>query len=354
MKQRLDCSNLNKLPWLVRSRQDKNKDCLVVTTGEKGDGKSNFIMQFAWRYLLLFGLICKNCFYEWIYDGQIFGDNGKGQWRVINKNWIQPCPKCKSNNVTNVKKLNFKLYMGYDNKEVFDRIRQLPKYSPLLGDEAARWAMGQDWALRENRDIKRKFIQIRTKRLVVFANIPEFATLDSKYRNMADYWVRVLQRDDKHALAIILRKSKGETIDKWQIDLMHKILKDYFEETDMDELEYRCERLMHRHPCVFDYFKIPPLPDRIYKDYEKYRDEKVWMQDEEEPELTKKDYAKIVYYNLRNNWPKIKKIMDKKEYPSYKILSKVVSKNPITNNPTAQPETVRRWVQAVENERQSR
>lgn len=328
-----------------RHTQEQNKDVLVVSTGGKGDGKSNFSMYDAWDYIQLFGQFCNDCKNEWIYTGKAmpYVTKSGGIWK-LKKKLIQPCPRCGSQNVDTPKKFNFRKYMAYDNDEVEEKIHELPKFSPLLGDEAARWALSEDWNKRENKRIKKLFIQIRTKNLIVFGNIPEFVTLDKKIRNMANYWVRILQRDNSGALAVFLQRDKGEWEDKFHMKDFQKYLGSYFETDDMITVQKRAQRLI-KHACVVDVFKIPPIDPKIYATYEEYRNEKVFERKMSGFDIDQKDVAKVAAYNLMDeeNWKKLMQETADKKNPTLKEMAYFVFLDPINKKPMITHTTVREW-----------
>lgn len=316
---------------MFRRRQEKNMDILCIVTGEKGDGKSNLIMKVAESYLRLFGLKCKDCKEEWVFKGIAIKKDEYDQ--IIGLNSIfEPCPYCKSENIARVKSLNFIKYMAYDSEDLTEKIFSLPKFSPLLGDEAARWALGEDWARAENKDLKKLMIQIRTKNLILFANIPEFATVDSKYRNMANYWIRVLQRDDKRALALFLRKTKGEVKDRWQMEEFNKLLGNYNEETPMPQVMQLAQRLRNKHRCVVDYILVRPMKKEIYHRYQKYRNKKVFERNEGNDVFeNQRQYAFYAAYNFKYNFNEIfqkAKMFDKK--PTDEYVAEALFTNPYT------------------------
>lgn len=331
---------LTELVKYQRSMQEAELDVLTVTSSFKGFGKSTFIIQNARKYMELFGLFCQSCNHEWVYTGQAMVK--KAGRMQIKSNLFQPCPKCNSNNITKVKDINFSLYLCYDNDEVWEKIHDLPPFSPILPDEGVRFMMGEDWNLSENKQMKKLFAQCRTKRYLIKTNIPKFRWLDSKYRNdMTTFWVRILKR----GIAILCQPDMGETTDPWHMDLFEKLLGSYNYFTPESELIKKAQLLKNKHPCVFDYFHIPKLPDDIYKRYQKARDAKVFERRSREVELDQKELSKIATYNLINHWEEIKGAIKSGRFdrPTLKILENSVFNNPITDEQTVRYTTLRNW-----------
>lgn len=340
---------ISNISLLFRKRQENNKDVLVISTGEKGDGKSNYIMQQARDYILKFGLVCSDCGYEFIYTGRCLKPSRSG---LLDMSAIrtQDCPKCQSSNTKRSTSFDFNTWMGYDAEEVEAKIHSLPKFAPLLSDELARYALSMNWNSGESKNMKKLLMQCRTKNLVLMGNLPDFVNLDKTYRNMADYWVRILQRDNNSALALFLKRSKGEHADKFHIKQFQELLGDYFEDTSMLEVERIADAMIRKHPCVEDSFKIPPLPKDLYADYERYRDSKVFAKEEKDLILDERIISKIFVYNLLENWETFSKAIKEGRYerPTLKMLEDYLARNPVTGHILVRYTTIRNWQKEIE------
>lgn len=341
---------IGNIPVLFRGRQENNKDILCVITGEKGDGKSNTEMYIGIQQVLMFGHLCLDCGHEWVHTGPAleYHKNGEGTLRT---NLFEPCPKCNSKNIGKPK-FNFRKYLAYDGEDVMDLVHDLEPFSPLLGDEMARWALAEDWASKINKEIKKAFIQIRTKNLTVIGCIPEFVTLDKKHRNMANYWIRIMQRDAKRSLAVLLEKDKGEFEDKWHLKEFQEIAGSWYETTSMEDVLAICKRLKREHPCVFDYFFIPHIDKKLYAEYEKFRDEKVFERSvqAEIDTADKKEIGAIILYNLQKNYPQLvdSVAMSRKDVPTLQVLEDVVCVDPLSGSPVIRKQTVGDYIKMVE------
>lgn len=283
--------------YYIRGMQEAELDSLCIISSPKGFGKSTGAIQISRTYIKEFGLTCNSCEEEWVYTGNIvncinYTENQKS------KDFSEPCPYCNSKDVKRTKELNFTKYLAYDNEDVYNLIHEIKPFSPIIPDEGVRFMMSEDWNVKENKQMKKLFAQMRTKRLLVFANIPKFEWVDKKYRNdMATFWIRILKR----GFALLLQPDLGEKDDPWDIKLFKETLGSYFYFTDSKVIEHRAERLKGKHPCVFDYFYIPPLPKDIYAEYQKVRDQKVFEKQKQEETFTDKELSKLVLYNLANN-----------------------------------------------------
>lgn len=330
-----------------RAMQEADLDALCVTSSPKGFGKSSFMIQMGRYYMKIFGLVCNNCRHEWVYTGKALIPGKYGEIK-IKDNLFQPCPKCHSGNIRKVDELDFMKYLAYDNDDVRDLIYDLPDYCPILPDEGVRFLMGEDWMLTESKMMKKLFAQMRTKHRLLFTNIPKFKWLDSKYRNdMTTFWVRILNR----GLALLLQPDLGENDDPWHMKELQKMLKDYFYFTKREDLIERAELLVKKHPCVFDYFMIPKVPEPIYNRYLLARDAKVFEKESKEIQLDQKEIAKIAAWNISNNWEKIAgavKMQSRFGKPTLKMLESFVFNHPKTDEPIVRYTTIRNWLQTVD------
>ncbi len=331
-----------------RAMQEADLDVLSITSSPKGFGKSSFILQNARKYLDLFGLTCPQCKHEWVYTGRAVTSNPGGGFTLTNENPSEPCPKCGHNNSERTKRFNFMRYLAYDNNEVRRLIHELPEYSPILADEGVRFMMGEDWNSWESKLMKKLIAQCRTKHLLIFTNIPKFRWLDRKYRDdMATFWVRIIKR----GMAVMLQPDLGETDDPWHMKNFEKYLGSYNYFTSESVLMERVSHLLKKHQCVFDYFRIPPVPDDIYKTYLVARDAKAFEAKRADQKINEKDVAKIACYNLTEKWDEIKAAvhMGKFKKPTLKILARFVFNNPVTNKDTVAYTTIRNWIKGVDD-----
>jgi len=165
---------------------------------------------------------------------------------------------------------SLKDYLAYDNEDVKRLINELPDKSPILCDEAARFALSEDWGKTENKDMKKLFTQIRTKHLFIIMCAPDFFWIDKKYRNeICVFWIHILKR------GYCVGFTRDTTIgvdDPWHRKEFQKITRgtNIFSDSDKVIGIYR------KHPCFWEEFKFPPVEARLYAQYLKYRDERIF------------------------------------------------------------------------------
>lgn len=328
-----------------RVMQESELDVLTIVSSPKGFGKSSLIINAGNIYVQFFGLRCLSCSHIWMYTGNALITSGKDY--TVKPNLFEPCPVCGCQSIGRVDEIDFKRYLAYDNEDVKELIYTLPAFSPLLPDEGVRFLMGEDWMLTENKELKKLFAQMRTKRLLVFTNIPKFKWLDSKYRNdMTTFWIRILQR----GLVILMQPDLGEDDDPWHMKEFQKKLKSYFYFTPREVLLKRAEDLKKNVPTVFDYFFVPKVPEHIYQKYLEARDAKVFERKSKDVNLDQKEIAKIAAWNLMENWDKIIgaiKMNSRFQKPTLKILERFVFCHPNTDEPIIRYTTIRNWLQTI-------
>lgn len=87
-------------------------------------------------------------------------------------------------------KFDAKKHIAYNNSDVMTKIDTLPKFSPIICDEAVRFAAASDWARRENKDLKKKLAQVRTKHMLYILCFPlKINKLEKNYlESFTNYW----------------------------------------------------------------------------------------------------------------------------------------------------------------------
>ncbi len=297
--------NMNQFVEYLRAIQVKaDNDLFIGCTGPKGAGKSSFSIQIARRY-------CEKYFGEKTFD--------------LNK------------------------YIAYNNDQVVEKIHTLPMYSPLIGDEAVRFAWSRDWNKSENRELARLSVQIRTKKLIFFMNIPKIGMIDSVYREgMLDIWVWIHANFDEggkkegHALIFEPDNNQGE-IDSWHLAVLKKHAKKPKNRVARFTPIEKLHKMVKHHPCFVDVFKFPKLPQDIYDRYMAIRSQNVF--DQEGKFVSQKDTSKIILYNLKENWEKLKLAVEtgKQHKLTFKDIYDILLVDPRTNHNILTQKTVTTW-----------
>ena len=350
---------------MFRRLQENNYDVSILLTGVKGSGKSNASMFLVLKYLDMFSFVCPHCgaeFYKNIYDVDLSDPDNPRFVKTVSDNIYIRCPiEYKLDLATKKKvpvrgcgkvfplsqrkkvKFDADKFIAYDNKDVLDKMFDLPQYSPFIIDEAMNVLAGQNHNKSETKYLKEKINVIRPKRHMIFYNIPEVTWLDSKVREgFASFWLRMIDRGE----VILFEKDQGESMDKWHLKELNKMMGivKFFSSAD------KIRRSVRKHPCYFDSFSIPAIPQATYDDYEYFRNAKNIQRELEELEVSDKDVSKFVAWNLSKHWDRIKVAVDrtKQGKMTYRVLMDEVYRNPVTMKSFVSEPTLRNWITGVD------
>ena len=352
----------------ARRLQENHNDVSIIVDGAKGVGKSTIVLQMIMEYLHMFSFICpfcKNEFYKNCYrmekkdTGTIFYipeeiKNG----RV----WIR-CPehfeldmktgqKIKTSGCGKIfqykdrKRIKFEAerFVAYDNSDAYNKLLTLPIESPIDFDEAFNFMGAQDFNKTESKELKKLITVCRPKRRLMFYVIPEITWLDSKYRDIiSNYWFRLIDR----GVCIIFEKDRGITKDKYHLKELEDSIGVIKTFTPLDKIRMKFKK----HPCYFDTWTFNELDEKVYDDYEMVRNAKNLQRQVEEQQLSNKDMAKVMAWNLLREWDAINiNVQRSRELKmTFEILKRFVMKDPITSHTMASEQTIRNWVRGVDS-----
>lgn len=202
-------------------------------------------------------------------------------------------------------------HCAYNNEDVKKCILELPPRNPIICDEAVRFAMAQDWASGENKQLMSFFAQIRTKKLCIFFNIPKMKWIYGKYGAMATWWLKVYGR----GVAVLFRPDLSEAEDPFHIKELQEKERAFFLTSHLDSVLQR----VSSHPCFVDVIRFPPLPHDLEQKYLKLRNKRVFEDELQQEKIgtTSRDIAKRILFNIRKNGRAMAEKISK-EYPEHK------------------------------------
>lgn len=288
LKQGIPYKELDNFVDLLRGFQELDMDLLIPITGFKGSGKTTNGMDIASKYLEKYG--------------------------------TEP--------------FDPERHIAYDNFDVQNLIQHLPPYSPLLCDEAVRFAMGEDWQKGESKELKKKVTQIRTKHLIILFCIPEFWWLDKKYReDLTVFWIHCFCRGYSLVFTPDLRLGVE---DHWHRKEFQKgVTRSINIFTPINEIlpYYR------KHPCYWSDLSFYKINERIYSKYLRIRDQKAL---EPSQSLSRFELIKLILWKL------------KKQFGFSDEKLAVYLKNPINNsfpfsNQNTTGQLINDWTREMEN-----
>ncbi len=300
--------NMNDFVDYIRAIQIKDdNDVFIGSTGRKGSGKSSFSIQIARKYV-----------------EKYFGE----------------------------KTFDLKKYIAYNNDDVIEKIHSLPKYSPLIGDEAIRFLWSRDWNKAENKELARLATQIRTKKLIFFMNIPKLVWIDSVYREgMLDIWVWIHASFDEHgkdchALIFEPDDNQGQT-DSWHTDILKKKAKIRKNRIGRFTPIDKVYKMVKMHPCFVDTFKYPVVPKDLYERYLEIRNERAFERTKDF--VNQKDTSKIMVYNIKERWNELSEAVQKGKFnvPSYRMIRDYLLKDPRTRQFIVKDVALINWYKEV-------
>jgi len=258
----------------LRSFQINNFDCMIPVSSPKGFGKSTTCIQLAKRFM------------EKYHD----------------------------------KDFSFNRNVAYSNADVTEKLGKMEKYEVLVCDEALDFAQASDWNKRESKQLKKIFGKIRTKHLIVFFAIPNFWWLDAKYRETFSTF-RLHQID--RGYVIVYRPNLADGIvDRWD--------KKFFENVRFHSYGSKLNqalRTYRKHPSYYGEFAIPKLPDPLYENYQKVRDQNIFDNEDE----TDSSSLACLAFNLNKHHNFTQKEIAEAMKPT-----------------TVHPATISRWIKKVQ------
>jgi len=212
-----------------------NYDSMVLLTSEKGTGKSSAAIMMAREWCRLLGI-----------------------------------------------KFNPDRHIAYNNADVMNKIDNLNKFEPLICDEAIRFASAADWNRKENKELKKKLAQVRTKHLFYILCFPlKIYKLEKTYlESYVNYWVDLFARGKGGCYV----KDKNPVQDSWRMKEFTKI-GSYTEFT----ITSKVEQQLKKHPNFWMLIKFPRPPDWLYLRYLKVREKNIYDDENVMANVSKED-----------------------------------------------------------------
>jgi len=263
--------------WAVDNPQKKiftyNELLFVIQEMMTEEGKEYFERRTSLRGYHIFRDFVKLLLYRNLanYDSMILitADKGAGKSSaaiMIAREW------CRLLGI----RFNPQRHIAYNNADVMFKIDQLKKFEPIVCDEAVRFATAADWAKKENKELKKKLAQVRTKHLLYILCFPlKVEKLEKTYlESFTNYWLDLFGR----GMGAIYVKDKNPSQDSWRISEFKKV-GSYTEFTYLSKVKKQLEK----HPNFWSIIKFPKPPAWLYNRYlltrerNVYDDENVFM-----------------------------------------------------------------------------
>ena len=166
-------------------------------------------------------------------------------------------------------KFNPRKSLCFTNDQTRHAIDTLPKFSPIICDEAVNFADTSGWNKVENQSLKKRLAVIRPKHFLFILCFPmKISKVDHAYlENYVNYWVHVYTRGH----AIIFVRDSNPAHDAWRV-------KDFADVGSFNEFTPHeiVKKKLSKHPNFWKMMRIPRLKESIYLRYLKVRESNVY------------------------------------------------------------------------------
>lgn len=178
-------------------------------------------------------------------------------------------------------------------EEVYDIIG-VNKNNNYIGNNFILHNSSEDWAKKDNKELKKKLGQVRTKHLLYILCFPlKIYKVEKTYlENYVNYWVDIVFR----GVGIIYVKDKNPNKDPWRM-ADFKMIGSYTEFTNLNKVKEQVKK----HPNFWQVIKFPRPPEWLYNKYLKVREANVYDDANVLANVTKQDiYNALLILSLRD------------------------------------------------------
>lgn len=184
------------------------------------------------------------------------------------------------------KKLDIKFHprkhIVYTNEQLMHALDTLPPFSPIIADEAINFCLTENWAKSENKELKKKLAQVRTKHFFFIMCFPlKINKVEQTYlESFVNYWIDIFTRGQ----GVIFTRDANPAHDAWRI----KDFKDLGSYNEFSSPE-TIKKKLAKHPNFWKLMNIPPLPTNVYAKYLKIREKNVYTKEDATRLLTREE-----------------------------------------------------------------
>lgn len=182
-----------------------------------------------------------------------------------------------------------KRHISYTAEQVMKSIDVLQPFEPIGADESIRFATSEDWNKAQNKQLKKKLGQIRTKHHLFMLALPlKIQKVDKVYlASYVDYWIEMVER----GRIAVFAPDKNPYSDSWNLKAFDKI-GSVTEFTNPDSYV----RKLKRHPNFWKEFRVPKPSKKLYARYLKVRESAVYSKDVENDSLSVREVRRHAFF----------------------------------------------------------
>ena len=185
-------------------------------------------------------------------------------------------------------------HIAYNNVDLMQKIDKAEKFDVIIADESVRFCSSENWAKKENKQLKIKLAQVRTKHILFILCFPlKIEKVDKVYlESFVNYWIDIIGR----GVGITYVKDKNPSRDSWRIKHFGKI--GSFNEFTPQAM---VEKILKKHPNFWMTIKFPKPGKKLYDKYLNIRERNVYDNESVMAMISKEDiYRALLVLSLKD------------------------------------------------------
>jgi len=190
-------------------------------------------------------------------------------------------------------KLKIKSIKKIGSKQVYDIIN-VKDNNNYIANNIVVHNSASDWGRKENKELKKKLAQVRTKHLLYILCFPlKIYKLEKNYlESFVNYWIDLFAR----GTGAMYVKDRNPVFDSWRMKEFQKV-GSYTEFTNLSTVE----KILKKHPNFWQIIKFPKPPEWLYNAYLTVREKNIYDDENVLANVSKHDIqAALLILTLRD------------------------------------------------------